>query len=113
MGRRVPARVVAVAGWPTLAAVEQRRHQRRSSFSQWHEPRAELPPDRRTAQVLQRQFGWRPPAGGLPRARADFIGGGQGFFPPQFDVQAQPIPIDMVDALIAESQASLPFNLSL
>ena len=81
--------------------------------SQLLEHLAELPADQRNAQVLQQQFDWLPPAGVLPLAVADLIGGRQGFFPPSFDVQAQPIPIDMVDALIAESSALMPFNLSL
>jgi len=81
--------------------------------SQLLEHLAELPPDQRNAQVLQQQFDWLPPAGVLPRDVVDLLGARQAFFPPQFDVQAQPIPIDMVDALIAESSSTMPFNLSL
>lgn len=81
--------------------------------SQLLEHMAEMPADQRKTQVLQAQFDWLPPAGILPRDAADFASGRQQFFPPQFDVQAQPIPIDMVDALIAESSSMLPFNLSL
>jgi hypothetical protein len=81
--------------------------------SQLLEHLAELPADQRNAQVLQQQFDWLPAAGVLPLSVADLIGGRQAFFPPGFDVQAQPIPIDMVDALIAESSALMPFNLSL
>jgi hypothetical protein len=81
--------------------------------SQLLEHLAELPADQRNAHALQQQFDWLPPAGVLPRDVADLIKGRQAFFPPQFDVQAQPVPIDMVDALIAESSALLPFNLSL
>jgi hypothetical protein len=81
--------------------------------SQLLEQLAEMPPDQRTAAVLAQQFDWLPPAGILPRDAADFIAGRQGFFPPSFDVQAQPIPVDMVDALIAEASPLMPFNLSL
>ncbi len=81
--------------------------------SQLLEHLAELPAEQRVTQALQAQFDWLPPAGILPRDMADFTNGRQQFFPPQFDVHAQPIPIDMVDALLAESSAMLPFNLSL
>ncbi|RQP21484.1 hypothetical protein [Piscinibacter terrae] len=81
--------------------------------SQLLEHLAEMPQDQRTAAVLAQQFDWLPPAGVLPRDAADFVAGRQGFFPPTFDVQAQPIPVDMVDALIAEASPLLPFNLSL
>ncbi len=81
--------------------------------SQLLEHLAELPADQRHAQALQQQFDWLPPAGVLPRDVADFVTGRQSLFPPQFDVQAQPVPIDMVDALIAESSALMPYNLSL
>lgn len=81
--------------------------------SQLLEHLAELAPDQRNAATLQRQLDWLPPAGVLPLDVADFAAGRQRFFPPQFDVQAQPIPIDMVDALIAESSSMMPFNLSL
>ncbi len=81
--------------------------------SQLLEHLAELPAEQRNAQVLQAQFDWLPPAGVLPIDVADFVAGRQTIFPPQFDVQAQPVPIDMVDALIAEAAPLLPFNLSL
>lgn len=81
--------------------------------SQLLEHLAELPPDQRNAAVLAQQFDWLPPAGILPREVADFVAGRQAFFPPNFDVQAQPIPVDMVDALIAEASPLMPFNLSL
>lgn len=81
--------------------------------SQLLEHLAELPADQRHAAALQQQFDWLPPAGVLPRDVADFLTGRQNLFPPQFDVQAQPVPIDMVDALIAESSALMPYNLSL
>lgn len=81
--------------------------------SQLLEHLAELPADQRNAQVLQAQFDWLPPAGVLPLDLADFVNGRQTIFPPQFDVQAQPVPIDMVDALIAEASPLLPYNLSL
>lgn len=82
-------------------------------ISQLLEHLAELPPDQRRADTLARQFDWLPPAGILPRDAADFTAGRQRFFPPNFDVQAQPIPLDMVDALVAEASPLLPFNLSL
>lgn len=81
--------------------------------SQLLEHLAELPQDQRNAVALAQQFDWLPPAGILPRDAADFVAGRQKFFPPTFDVQAQPIPVDMVDALIAESSPLMPFNLSL
>ena len=81
--------------------------------SQLLEHLAELPSDERNAQVLQAQFDWLPPAGVLPLDLADFVNGRQTIFPPQFDVQAQPVPIDMIDALIAEASPLLPYNLSL
>ncbi|WP_157270218.1 hypothetical protein [Azohydromonas aeria] len=81
--------------------------------AQWLEHLAELPPAQRQAHALQQQFDWLPPAGVLPLSVADFRAARQGFFPPHFDVQAQPVPLDMVDALIKESAPLLPFNLSL
>ncbi|MFG6413310.1 hypothetical protein ACG02S_05300 [Roseateles sp. DC23W] len=81
--------------------------------SQLLEHLAELAPAQRQADALARQFDWLPPAGILPRDMADFAAGRQRFFPPSFDVQAQPVPLDMVDALIAEASPLLPFNLSL
>ena len=81
--------------------------------SQLLEHLAELPADQRHASALQQQFDWLPPAGVVPRDVADFLTGRQSLFPAQFDVQAQPVPIDMVDALIAESSALMPYNLSL
>ncbi|HET8747460.1 MAG TPA: hypothetical protein VFM98_17805, partial [Ramlibacter sp.] len=81
--------------------------------SQLLEHLAELPPDQRNAAVLAQQFEWLPPAGILPREAVDFTSARQHIFPPTFDVQAQPIPVDMVDALIAEASPLLPFNLSL
>lgn len=81
--------------------------------SQLLEHLAELPADRRNAQELQQQFDWLPPAGVLPLEVADFAARRQRFFPPQFDVSALPVPLDMVDALIAEAAPMLPFNLSL
>lgn len=74
---------------------------------------AEIPPEERDAANLARQFDWLPPAGVLPKDAADFAAGRQYVFPPNFDVQAQPVPLDMADALIAESSPLLPFNLSL
>jgi hypothetical protein len=82
-------------------------------ISQLLEHLAEMPTDQRNAQGLAQQFDWLPPAGVLPRDSMDFLSGRQNFFPPQFDVQAQPVPIDMVDALMAESSPLLPYNLSL
>lgn len=81
--------------------------------SQLLEHLAELAQEQRLAQPLQQQFDWLPPAGVLPRELADLVAGRQNFFPPQFDVQAQPVPLDMVDALIAEAAPLMPFNLSL
>ncbi|MEI8029445.1 MAG: hypothetical protein WCH35_06665 [Comamonadaceae bacterium] len=82
-------------------------------ISQLLEQLAEMPADQRNAPGLAQQFDWLPPAGVLPRDSMDFLSGRQNFFPPQFDVQAQPVPIDMVDALMAESSPLLPYNLSL
>jgi hypothetical protein len=81
--------------------------------SQLLEHLAELPPEQRNAATLQEQFDWLPPAGVLPLDVADFVNRRQQLFPPQFDVQAQPVPLDMVDALIAEASPMRPFNLSL
>lgn len=74
---------------------------------------AELDPAERTADELSKRFDWLPPAGVLPKQVIDVKAGRQFVFPASFDVQAQPIPIDMVDALIEESSPLLPFNLSL
>lgn len=84
-----------------------------SRVAQLLEHLAELAPEQRVAATLERQFDWLPPAGVLPRDVVDFLAGRQALFPPTFDVQAQPVPLDMVDALIAESAALAPFNLSL
>jgi hypothetical protein len=84
-----------------------------SRVAQLLEHLSELTAEQRVAAVLERQFDWLPPAGVLPRDVVNFISGRQTLFPPTFDVQAQPVPLDMVDALIAESSALAPFNLSL
>lgn len=81
--------------------------------AQWLEHLAELPPEMRTADALAKNLEWLPPAGILPVEVADFAAGRQTVFPASFDVQAQPIPLDMVDALIAEAAPLAPFNLSL
>jgi hypothetical protein len=81
--------------------------------AQWLEHLAELPSGMRTAETLAKNVEWLPPAGILPVEVADFVAGRQTVFPASFDVQAQPIPLDMVDALIAEAAPLAPFNLSL
>lgn len=74
---------------------------------------AELPAAQRRAEALTQQFDWLPPAGVLPLELVDLVAGRQRFFPPQFELRAEPVPLDMVDALIAESASMMPFNLSL
>lgn len=73
---------------------------------------AELPPDQRSAEHLVKHFERLPPAGLLPRDAVDFGAGRQTFFPPTFEVQAQPVPLDMVDALLAESASLASLDLS-
>jgi hypothetical protein len=73
---------------------------------------AELPPDGRTANQLVTQFERLPPAGLLPRDAVDFDTKRQTFFPPAFDVQAQPVPLDVVDTLLAESASLASLDLS-
>jgi hypothetical protein len=73
---------------------------------------AELPEEERSAAQLVRHFERLPPTGLLPRAAVDFESKRQTFFPPTYDVQVQPVPIDMVDALMAESASLAPYNLS-
>lgn len=103
-GRRNRSALVPLAGDDVLW---------QARVGQWLEHLAELPPAMRTAENLAQNFDWFPPAGILPPAMADLVHGRQSAFPPSFDVQAQPIPLDMVDALIAESAPLAPFNLSL
>jgi hypothetical protein len=67
----------------------------------------------RTAESLAESLDWLPPTGVLPTEVADFRTGRQTVFPASFDVHAQPVPLDMVDALMAESAPLAPFNLSL
>lgn len=74
---------------------------------------AGLPAEELQKKELARLFDWLPPAGILPKDMIDVAAGRQFIFPPNFDVQAQPVPLDMVDALIAESAPLAPFNLSL
>ncbi|HEX6827855.1 MAG TPA: hypothetical protein VF104_02620, partial [Burkholderiales bacterium] len=74
---------------------------------------AELAPGELPREALSRLFDWLPPAGILPRDMLDVAAGRQFIFPPNFEVQAQPVPLDMADALIAESAPLAPFNLSL
>lgn len=73
---------------------------------------AELPPEARSADRLVAQFERLPPAGLLARDAVDFDTGRQTFFPPNFDVQAQPVPLDMVDSLMAESASLASLDLS-
>jgi hypothetical protein len=73
---------------------------------------AELPASERTAARLVAQFERLPPVGLLPRDAVDFEARRQTFFPPTFDVQAQPVPLDMVDALMAESASLASLDLS-
>jgi hypothetical protein len=103
-GRRNRSALVPLAGDDVLW---------QARAGQWLEHLAELTPAMRTAENLARNFDWLPPAGILPAAMADLARGRQSVFPPSFDVQAQPIPLDMVDALIAESAPLAPFSLSL
>ena len=73
---------------------------------------AELPAEERKAASLAQTFDWLPPAGVLPRDAIDIAANRQFVFPPSFDVQAQPVPADMVDALIGESSMLAPYSLS-
>jgi len=73
---------------------------------------AEQPLDQRAAADIARLFDWLPPAGVLPRNAVDIVANRQLVFPASYEVQAQAVPIDMVDALIAESAPLAPFNLS-
>jgi hypothetical protein len=73
---------------------------------------AEVPPDERGADSIAQLFDWLPPAGVLPKTAIDVAAKRQFLFPASYEVQAQPIPIDMVDALIAESSSLAPYNLS-
>lgn len=81
--------------------------------AQWLEHLAELPVADLVPERLAAIFDWLPPVGVLPVTLADIARGRQWLFPPGFDVQALPVPIDSVDALIAESAPLLPYNLSL
>lgn len=80
--------------------------------AQMLEHMAELPPEGRSAEQLVTQFERLPPAGLLPRDAVDFDAGRQTFFPPAFEVQAQPVPLDMVDTLLAESASLASLDLS-
>jgi hypothetical protein len=73
---------------------------------------AEVPPEERDADSIAQLFDWLPPAGVLPKTAIDVAAKRQFLFPASYEVQAQPIPIDMVDALIAESSSLAPYNLS-
>jgi hypothetical protein len=73
---------------------------------------AELPVEERSAYRLVAHFERLPPAGLLPRDAVDIEAKRQMFFPPQFDVQAQPVPLDMIDALMAESASLASLDLS-
>ncbi|HSW12305.1 MAG TPA: hypothetical protein VLI06_05650, partial [Solimonas sp.] len=80
--------------------------------AQWLEHLAELPPDERSAARLAAQIEWLPPAGLLPRETVDFISGRQSLFPANFEVLAEPVPLESVDALLAEASPLAPFHLS-
>ncbi|HEU4621359.1 MAG TPA: hypothetical protein VFS42_03970 [Burkholderiaceae bacterium] len=103
-GRRNRAALVARAGDDALW---------QARVAQLVEHLGELPPDQRNAANIAKQFDWLPPAGVVPKDSMDLIGGRQFVFPPNFDVQVQPVPVDMVDTLLNESAPLLPFNLSL
>lgn len=103
-GRPNRAKLVPLAGDDVLW---------QARVAQLTEHLAELDPAERTAGELAKRFDWLPPAGVLPKQAIEVETGRQFLFPPNFDVQAQPIPLDMVDALIAEASPLLPFNLSL
>ena len=103
-GRRNRTAMVPMAGDDVLWSAR---------MAQWIEHLAELPADAITPERLAAAFDWLPPAGVVPLGLADFALARQRLFPPGFDVQAQPVPIEMIDALIAESAPLLPYNLSL
>jgi len=73
---------------------------------------AELPAEERDAAHVVTHFERLPPAGLLPLDAIDVEKKRQAFFPPTYDVQVQPVPLDMVDALMAESAPLASFNLS-
>jgi hypothetical protein len=73
---------------------------------------AELPPGERDAPQLVTHFERLPPAGVLPLDAMDFEKKRQSFFPATYEVQVQPVPLDMVDALMAESAPLASLNLS-
>lgn len=102
-GRRNRAPLVHLAGEDVLW---------QARVAQMLEHVAELPPEERSAGRLVAHFERLPPAGLLPRDAVDFDARRQMFFPPQFDVQAQPVPLDMVDALMAESASLASLDLS-
>jgi len=102
-GRRNRAPLVRMAGDDVLW---------QARVAQMLEHVAELPEEERSAAQLVTHFERLPPAGLLPVTAADFESKRQGFFPPNYDVQVQPVPIDMVDALMAESASLAPYNLS-
>lgn len=78
--------------------------------SQMLEHLSELEPEQRRASRLARHFDRLPPAGLLPLDTVNFLTRRQDFFPPQFDVQVQPVPLEMVDALLAESAPLAALN---
>lgn len=99
------SRSASVAGAPDAALAAAR-------IAQWHEHLAELPPAQQGIKSLVQQFETLPPAGILPRAAATLETGRQHIFPAFWEVQAQPVTLDMVDGLLAESAPLAPFRLS-
>lgn len=100
-GRRNRAPLIPMAGDDVLW---------QARVSQMMEQLSELEPEQRRASRLARHFDRLPPAGVLPLETVNFFTRRQTFFPPQFDVQVQPVPLDLVDTLLAESASLAPLN---
>ncbi|WP_437310852.1 hypothetical protein [Sorangium sp. So ce388] len=73
---------------------------------------AAIDPAKLQAGDLADDLRYLPPVGLLPRAALDVIDWQPRFFPPNFTVQAVPIPIEQLDAAIAASASLDPFDMN-
>ena len=65
------------------------------------------------AGSLAAQFSrWLPPVGLLPRDAFDPAGHRSEFFPPWFDIDAAPVPVDQLDLAVRASASLAPLNLA-
>ncbi len=71
-----------------------------------------IDPSRYLADTAGADFRTLPPVGVLPKNAIDVTGWQRRFFPPSFTVEAVPVPLEQIDAAIAESAALDPLDMN-